>query len=113
MSPITHLLASWIVAAQTTDNPRDRRLVTLAGVAPDLDGLGILIDIANGSFARGHCFYYPTYHHWLGHGLPAALICSLVLAAFARRRLRVLGLSFLVFHLHLLCDLAGSRGPEA
>jgi hypothetical protein len=38
MSPLTHLLASWIVAAKTTDNPRDRRLVTLAGVAPDLDG---------------------------------------------------------------------------
>ena len=113
MSPTTHLLASWIIAARTTDNLRDRRLVTLAGVLPDLDGLGIVIDIANGSFARGHCFYYPAYHHWLMHGLPAALLCSAILAAFGRRRWHVFWLAFIVFHLHLLCDLVGSRGPDA
>ena len=113
MSPTTHLLASWIVAAYTTDNLRDRRLVTLAGVVPDLDGLSIVIDIANGSFARGNLYYYPQYHHWLLHGLPAALLCSAILAAFGRRRWHVFGLAFLVFHLHLLCDLVGSRGPDA
>lgn len=113
MSPITHLLASWVVAAGTTDNLRDRRLVTLAGVAPDLDGLGILVDIANGSFGRGGAYYYQEYHHWLGHGLPAALVCSALLAAFARRRWRTFLLCLAVFHLHLLCDLAGSRGPDA
>jgi hypothetical protein len=31
MSPITHLPASWIVAAKTTDNPRDCRLAALPG----------------------------------------------------------------------------------
>jgi hypothetical protein len=111
MSPTTHLLASWIVAAKTTDNLRDRRLVTLAGVAPDLDGLGIVLDIANGSFAKGQVYYYPTYHHWLAHGLPAALLVSAILAAFGQNRWRVFGLAFMVFHLHLLCDFAGSRGP--
>jgi hypothetical protein len=112
MSPVTHLLASWIVAAKTTDNLRDRRLVTLAGVVPDLDGLGIVIDMANGSFARGNLFYYPQYHHWLMHGLPAALLCSAILAAFGRRRWHVFALALLAFHLHLLCDLVGSRGPD-
>ena len=112
MSPLTHLLASWIVAAKTTDNLRDRRLVTLAGVAPDLDGLGIVADYARGAFTSGKYYYYPTYHHWLTHGLPAAVVCSILLAAPARRRWRVLGLAFLTFHLHLLCDLAGSRGPD-
>ena len=72
MSPLTHLLASWIVAAKTTDNLRDRRLVTLAGVAPDLDGLGLLVDTAKGAFTTGKFYYYPEYHHWLTHGLPAA-----------------------------------------
>ncbi len=38
MSPETHLLASWIIAAKATDNPRDCRLVTLAGILPDADG---------------------------------------------------------------------------
>jgi hypothetical protein len=139
MSPLTHLLASWIIAVKTTDNLRDRRLVTLAGVAPDLDGLGIIIDIANGSFARNKLYYYPEYHHWLTHGLPGAIVCAALLAAFARRRWRVLWLALfarrrwrvlwlelfarrrwrvfwlalLTFHFHLLCDLVGSRGPDA
>jgi|SRR5208282_1812931 hypothetical protein len=112
MSPLTHLLASWIVAVKTTDNLRDRRLVTLAGVAPDLDGLGIVLDIVTGRFARNHPFYYPEYHHWLMHGLPAALACAALLAAFAHRRGRVFWLALLTFHLHLLCDLLGSRGPD-
>jgi inner membrane protein len=112
MSPLTHLLASWIVAAKTTDNLRDRRLVTLAGVAPDLDGLGIVLDFAHGAYTSGKYYYYPVYHHQLTHGLPAALACSLLMSALARRRWRVFGLSFLTFHLHLLCDLVGSRGPD-
>jgi hypothetical protein len=112
MSPLTHLLASWIVAAKTTDNLRDRRLVTLAGVAPDLDGLGIVLDFANGAFTSGKFYYYQTYRHMLTHGLPASLVCSMLMAALARRRWRVFWLSLLTFHLHLLCDLVGSRGPD-
>jgi hypothetical protein len=107
MAPITHLLASWIVAAKTTDNLRDRALVTWAGVAPDIDGLGIIIDIAS-----GRQYYYPKYHHWLAHGLPAALLFSALLAIFGRRHWRVFLLCLVVYHLHLLCDLAGSRGPD-
>jgi inner membrane protein len=140
MSPLTHLLASWIVAVKTTNNLRDERLVTLAGVAPDLDGLGIIIDIANGSLARGNAYYYPRYHHWLAHGLPAALVVSALLATFARgnshglagemgglkrgwrscaarlskfvrQRWRTFLLCFAVFHFHLFCDWIGSHGP--
>jgi hypothetical protein len=29
MSPITHLVGSWLVAVATTSNPRDRKLVAL------------------------------------------------------------------------------------
>lgn len=112
MSPLTHLLASWIIAVKTTDNVRDQRLVTLAGVVPDLDGLGLLLDLANGANTTGKFYYYQQYHHLLTHGLPAAVVCSLLMAAVARRRWRVLGLTFLTFHLHLLCDLVGSRGPD-
>jgi hypothetical protein len=106
------LLASWIVAVKTTDNLRDRRLVALAGVAPDLDGLGMILDIATGRFANNKLFYYPEYHHWLTHGLPAALVCAVVLAVLGRRRWQVFWLSLLMFHLHLLFDLLGSRGPD-
>src|SRR5664279_4663721 len=52
VSPETHLLASWIIAAKTTDNPRDCRLVTLAGILPDVDGLGLIVDAV--TRAAGH-----------------------------------------------------------
>src|SRR3984957_5908643 len=113
MSPVTHLLASWIIAAKTTNNPRDCRLVTFAGVLPDADGLGMIVDVVNN--ARRHTedfFYYGKYHHWLWHGAFGAIVTAIVLACFARQRWRVLLLCLLVFHLHLLCDLLGSRGPS-
>jgi hypothetical protein len=112
VNPTAHLLVSWIVAIKTTDNLRDRRLVTLAGVAPDLDGLGIVLDWAKGGFSTDKYFYYQSYHHWTCHGLPAALVCSILMALLARQRWRVLWLSFLTYHLHFLCDLVGSRGPD-
>jgi len=39
MNPETHLLASWVIGAKTTDNAHDCRLVALAGILPDADGL--------------------------------------------------------------------------
>jgi inner membrane protein len=45
MSPITHLLISWSVANISKINRRERALVTLAGVVPDIDGTGLIIDI--------------------------------------------------------------------
>lgn len=112
MSPITHLFASWLVAAKTTDNLRDRRLVALSGLAPDLDGLGIAADFTRHALQGGEdFFYYQKFHHTLLHGVFGAALIALVLACFAERRGRVLLLSFLAAHLHFLCDLAGSRGP--
>ncbi len=114
MSPITHFLASWIIAAKTTDNPRDCRLVTLAGLAPDLDGLGLAVDMVNNALNHTSSFYYyQQYHHSLLHGVAGATAISLLLAVMARQHWRVFVFAFLAFHLHLLCDLLGSRGPEA
>jgi inner membrane protein len=112
MSPVTHLLASWLIAAQATDTPRDCRLVTLAGVLPDLDGLGLLVDLANQALGRQETWYYGRYHHFLLHGILGGLALALVLALAGRRHIRVALLALAVFHLHLLCDLVGSRGPS-
>ena len=113
MSPETHLLASWIIAAKTTDNARDCRLVTLAGILPDTDGLGLLVDAVNRLLGRGDSFYYYSeYHHWLLHGLFGGILITGILACFARRGWQVALLALIVFHLHLLCDLVGSRGPS-
>lgn len=112
MSPLTHLIASWIIAAKTTDNPRDCRLVTLAGILPDVDGLGLIADLASGPFGYRDMHLYGRYHHYLLHGGLGALVIAGLVACFARRRWRVFLLSLLLFHVHLLCDFVGSRGPS-
>lgn len=67
-----------------------------AGVAPDLDALTVL-------FGREA---YGQWHHLLCHGLPFALVVTLVCGLIAGRS--VAALAFVAFHLHLVCDLLGS-----
>lgn len=99
MNPIVHGELSWL-AAQRLAARRDRLIVTLAGLSPDVDGLSIL----GGEEA------YARYHHVLTHGLLSALVCAGLCAAFAVNRRAVALLAFFAFHLHLLCDFVGS-GP--
>jgi hypothetical protein len=112
VSPVTHLLASWVIAAKMTDNPRDCRLVTLAGILPDADGLGLVVDIASAGLGYKPTQFYAQYHHYYFHGAIAGVVMAAALGGLARRRWRVALLALLVFHLHLLCDLVGSRGPS-
>ena len=114
MSPLTHFIGSWLIASATTNNLRDRRLVTLAGILPDADGLGVIPDIVGSWISGKECtfHYYQTYHHLLLHGWPGAIVISAMLTVFGRQRWRVLLLCLLTFHLHLACDLLGSRGPD-
>ena len=86
-----------MVAAKTTDNPRDCRLVTLAGILPDADGLGLLIDLPNRLLFHKETFFYPQYHHWLLHGALGAFLISAAMACFARQRWRVALLALIVF----------------
>jgi inner membrane protein len=111
MHPITHLLASWMVANTTTLENRDRAIVTLAGVSPDFDGAGIVAELAT-RHTDTPLLWWSEYHHVFGHNLIFALVVSISAAALAKRRLLTAFLSFLVLHLHLLCDLIGSRGPD-
>jgi len=111
MHPITHFLASWTVGDVTLKASRDRTLISLCGVAPDLDGLGVLVDGVNWALGRPGSWYFGLYHHVLLHGLPAALLLPSAFALFARNRMRTFCVGVLVVHLHYLCDLVGSRGP--
>src|SRR5205085_1192787 len=112
MSPETHLFASWIIGAKTTRNLRDCRLVALAGILPDADGLGLIVDMVTNLRGGWQSNLYAQYHHYLFHGVFGAVVIAGTLACFARDRWRVAGLALLTFHLHLLCDLVGSRGPS-
>ena len=114
MSPITHFLVGWTALEKYQASRRDKALVVLAGLAPDLDGLGIVVDFATRAFGLPETDYYQSFHRMYGHGLAAAIVIAAVAGAFGRRRLLVGLCALLSVHLHFLCDLLGSRGstPE-
>lgn len=74
----------------------------------------MVADVTKGMFSDQPTtyYYYQKFHHVLCHGWPAALVICGLLACFATRRSRTFGFCLLTFHLHLLCDLLGSRGPS-
>jgi hypothetical protein len=134
MSPVTHFFAGWILAsAFPADSPtslarREKVLVVAAAVAPDLDGAGLIPELLTRNSSHP-LLWFSQYHHSL-HTLAFALACTLAayltagpLANFTfgpviqgRRSpthpwLTAL-LVFASFHLHLLCDLVGARGPD-
>ncbi len=111
MSPITHLLISWTVANTNNVDRRERALVTLAGVLPDIDGAGIIIDF----FRHGsdpQLELWSKYHHVFGHNVGFGLFLVVVAFALSTRRWMTSLLVFICFHLHLFCDLVGSKGPD-
>jgi membrane-bound metal-dependent hydrolase YbcI (DUF457 family) len=110
MSPVTHFLAGWMVA-NFADRRRYRVLITLAGVAPDLDGLGILPELITARSSHP-LTWFSDYHHLLGHNIGFALLTTLAAYIISGRKWKTAVLAFLSFHLHLLCDLVGARGPD-
>lgn len=112
MSPVTHGLFGWVLA-QTPGiaTRRDRALITIASLAPDVDGLGIVVQLATAHAPRP-LEWFSEYHHRLAHNLTAALVCAVVFALLAQRRFLVAGLAFVAFVLHLFCDVIGAKGPD-
>jgi hypothetical protein len=111
MNPASHLLVGWTVANAARLERRDRAIVTLAGVLPDVDGLGILVDLLADD-SGGDLTWWWALHHNLAHNLTTAVLVSAAALLFAKRRLATAALAFVAFHLHLLGDVAGSRGPD-
>lgn len=108
MNTITHLLIGWSVANIDTLEHRDRLLVTIGGVLPDIDSFGIVPEIITGkTFA-----WFSRYHHLLAHNLTVGILGLLIVVLLARKRLMTGILFMLAFHLHLLCDIVGGRGPD-
>jgi inner membrane protein len=109
--PITHLLVSWTTGEQARLRRRDMQIVALAGIAPDIDGLSLLPDLLNKALGRPETGYYFQYHHVLAHGLPAAILAAVIAFLAAEQKWKTALFALIAFHLHLLCDLVGSRGP--
>lgn len=113
MSPITHFLVGWVGLEKLQSSRRDKALVVLAGVAPDLDGLGIIVDFATRTLGLPETDYYQTFHRMYGHGLPASIVLAAIAGFLGRRHYWVAAWAFVSVHLHFLCDLLGSRGTTA
>ena len=102
----------WAVAnAVPSLTKRDRALVTWAGVIPDFDGLGIIAEELTRKSSHP-LPWFSDYHHVLGHNLGFALVVAAAAAVFARRKAITAALALVSFHLHLLADLIGARGPD-
>src|SRR5580692_10292812 len=110
MSPVTHFFSGWVLANCVKLDRKDRALVTLACVIPDIDGLGIVPEILTRNSAHPR-LWFSLYHHSL-HNLAFALFVAAVAFAIAKQKWTTALLALLSFHLHLFEDLLGSRGPD-
>ena len=110
MSPVTHFLTGWVFANAFSLDRRERALVTLASLVPDVDGLGIVADLVT-RHSQYPTDWFGSFHHSL-HTLLFALVVTAVSFFWATQRWKAAALAFVSFHLHLLEDLLGSRGPE-
>lgn len=108
MNIVTHALLSWCIAQRTCKTDRDAALASAAGLIPDLDGAGALVDLARG----GEAEYFSMFHHILGHNIFTGISVAVFLAAFAAHRVRVAATAGLLFALHVACDVIGARGPD-
>lgn len=110
VNPVTHLLAGWLLAAPMPITSKEKAMVVAAAVIPDVDGLGIIPEVIT-RYTNHPLLWFSQYHHSL-HTLAFASGVTALGWFLAQQRWKTAALVFLSFHLHLLCDLLGSRGPD-
>ena len=110
MSPVTHFLTGWVIANVGPFNRRERTIVTFAAVVPDVDGLGIIPELLT-RHTQHPLLWFSQYHHSL-HTLLFAMIVSLLAFLLSGREWIPTAFAFFAFHVHLLEDLVGARGPD-
>jgi inner membrane protein len=110
MSPVTHFLTGWVLANTIEFSPRERAIVTLACVAPDVDGLGIIPELLT-RHSSHPLLWFSLYHHAL-HTLAFSLMIAAIAFSLSEQRWKTAAFALLSFHIHLFEDLLGSRGPD-
>jgi hypothetical protein len=111
MNPVTHFLTGWLIANTDHLERRDRALVAVSGVVPDIDGLGIISAITSQDRGQGLALY-GEYHHVLAHNIFFGLAFSAVIYAVSKKKWLTALLALLSFHVHLLGDILSGRGPD-
>ncbi len=74
MIPPTHFLISWVIVAESTTTRRDRAIVALAGVIPDIDGFGYPIEDWLTINWDTPLLWFNDYHHILSPKGDAAFV---------------------------------------
>jgi hypothetical protein len=97
---LTHIGLSWIVANLLPGSRKDRWLIVLAGVVPDLDGVGILWSQTA----------YNATHRVMGHCLMFGLLLIAIAVLRADAPWKTAALTAISFHLHLVLDVVGTGG---
>jgi hypothetical protein len=111
MNIITHALAGWGLATAIPNLKRhEKGWVVAASIAPDLDGLGILVEIPTRN-TQSPLYWWSEYHHLLAHNALFSVLLTVVAGLLTRHVMVAAGV-FVGINLHYLCDLAGSRGPD-
>jgi len=104
-------MISWLGGRSIFEKRKNRITVSVAGIAPDIDGVGLLIDTGLRIFNM-QTNYWGAWHHNL-HSLPFCIVVSIVAAAFVKgQRVLTFVVAFILFNLHVFCDLIGSKGPD-
>jgi membrane-bound metal-dependent hydrolase YbcI (DUF457 family) len=107
MNLITHGLAGWCAGQYISKKPSDAVLLTIASLAPDLDAVGAIVDLVRGE----EMVFFTRFHHKFGHNIFAGFLIMLFVLLLSRS-FRISLWAFLIFHFHLICDLAGAKGPD-
>ena len=111
MSPVTHFLIGWSVANACNLKRKERIFVTFASIAPDIDGAGLILDFLGTPQAQS-LEWWNKYHHLLGHNIGFGIFLAITAFALSSKRWLVSFLVLVSFHLHLIGDLLGSKGPD-
>ena len=111
MNPVTHWLSGWSVAAASGLDKRERIVFTVAGLIPDIDGLGIVPEFLTAHTSHP-LLWYSDYHHIYGHNIVFGVVLTIATYFITKRRWKTAALAFVSFHVHLFCDLLGSGGPH-
>lgn len=111
MHPTTHILTGWCLAELVPSlTRREKAAIPIAAAVPDLDGLGVIAELATRD-SEHPLLWWTEYHHILGHNLLFAVAFAAIAGAVCRSA-RAGALSFVAVHLHILGDILGSRGPD-
>ena len=97
----SHFLAGWILSEIKPLEKRDRWIIALSSVFPDIDGIPIVFGVEA----------YQKWHHSFGHSLLAGLGLALLVYFLSVRKAWVTILSLVSFHVHIALDYFGSGGP--